>query len=284
MAGRPPARRRLLAPVLPGRRRRAGQARRQRHRLRGGRRVAPLAAHRGPGLPRGPVAGHRRRHRLRARPPDPAGRDPLGPPRRRHAVVVRPAHRLVVHLPQPPLRHRRGRPSWATSAPTGIAAASRLAHVIRTEPDAFAPKHRWAMDWYYPVLCGVLTGEAGRERLTSRQAVFFMEDRGVRCVSDRPWITVGGDLRVRDGPPRRRRPRHGPRPVPLGPAVPRATAAATGPASCSPRGCTSPAASSRPTPRRRSSWPPTPSTARGPAAQLFADHDSLLPALSVPAS
>ena len=39
----------------------------------------------------------------------PARRDPLGPPRRRHAVVVRPAHRLVEHLPQPALRHRPGR-------------------------------------------------------------------------------------------------------------------------------------------------------------------------------
>ncbi len=72
-----------------------------------------------PGLPRGHVAGGRQGHRLRARPPDRPGRDPLGPPRRRHAVVVRPAHRLVEHLPQPALRHRPRRPSSATSARTG---------------------------------------------------------------------------------------------------------------------------------------------------------------------
>ena len=71
-----------------------------------------------------------------------------------------------------------------------IAAASRLAKVIQTEPDAFAPKHRWAMDWYYPVLSGALLGDAGRERLAHRQAAFLMEGRGVRCVSDRPWVTV----------------------------------------------------------------------------------------------
>ncbi len=75
------------------------------------------------------------------------------------------------------------RPGW-------LAAASRLAHLIQTEPDAFAPKHRWAMDWYYPVLCGALTGELGRDRLAKRRDAFFMEDRGVRCVSDRPWVTV----------------------------------------------------------------------------------------------
>ena len=79
------------------------------------------------------------------------------------------------------------RPGW-------MEAANRLAHVIRTEPDAFALKHRWAMDWYYPVLCGAITGEAGRERLAHRYPTFVMEDRGVRCVSDRPWVTVAETL------------------------------------------------------------------------------------------
>ncbi len=83
------------------------------------------------------------------------------------------------------LAHHLGleRPHW-------VGAADRLATVIRTEPDAFAPKHRWAMDWYYPVLTGVLTGDAGRERLDRRCDAFVMEGRGVRCVSDRPWVTV----------------------------------------------------------------------------------------------
>ncbi len=75
-----------------------------------------------------------------------------------------------------------------------LPAASRLAHVIRTEPDAFAPKHRWAMDWYYPVLGGALLGDAGRERLAKRYSTFVMEGRGVRCVSDRPWVTVAETL------------------------------------------------------------------------------------------
>jgi hypothetical protein len=77
----------------------------------------------------------------------------------------------------------RERPAWMTGA-------SALADVIRTEPDAFAPKHRWAMDWYYPVLGGAVLGDAGRERLAHRRTVFVMEGRGVRCVSDRPWVTV----------------------------------------------------------------------------------------------
>ncbi|HNI34474.1 MAG TPA: hypothetical protein PLV93_03690 [Microthrixaceae bacterium] len=75
------------------------------------------------------------------------------------------------------------RPDWELSA-------ARLARVIRDEPDAFAPKHRWAMDWYYPVLTGVVVGDAGRERLAERHEAFVMDGCGVRCVSDRPWVTA----------------------------------------------------------------------------------------------
>jgi hypothetical protein len=76
------------------------------------------------------------------------------------------------------------RPDWELSA-------ARLSDVIRHhEADAFAPKHRWAMDWYYPVLTGVITGEEGRARLAARHPAFVMDGRGVRCVADRPWVTV----------------------------------------------------------------------------------------------
>jgi hypothetical protein len=75
------------------------------------------------------------------------------------------------------------RPDWELSA-------ARLARVIREEPDAFAPKHRWAMDWYYPVLAGVIRGDDGRARLAERFDAFVMEGKGVRCVSDRPWVTA----------------------------------------------------------------------------------------------
>jgi len=76
------------------------------------------------------------------------------------------------------------RPDWELSA-------ARLADVIRHhEADAFAPKHRWAMDWYYPVLGGVILGEVGRARLADRFDTFIDDGRGVRCVKDRPWITV----------------------------------------------------------------------------------------------
>jgi len=68
---------------------------------------------------------------------------------------------------------------------------ARLGAVVRDQPDgAFAPKHRWAMDWYYPVLSGALRGAAGAARLAERFDTFVMPGLGVRCVGDRPWVTT----------------------------------------------------------------------------------------------
>jgi hypothetical protein len=75
------------------------------------------------------------------------------------------------------------RPDWEL-------AAVNLADVIRHQPEAFAPKHRWAMDWYYPVLAGALAPSAAVERLSSRWGTFVMEGLGVRCVSNEPWVTA----------------------------------------------------------------------------------------------
>ncbi len=46
------------------------------------------------------------------------------------------------------------------------------------------------MDWYYPVLTGVVTGAAGAARLSERTSTFIMAGLGVRCVADRPWTTA----------------------------------------------------------------------------------------------
>ncbi|MEZ5257274.1 MAG: methyltransferase domain-containing protein [Ilumatobacteraceae bacterium] len=68
-------------------------------------------------------------------------------------------------------------------------AADHLADAIRNCPDAFEPKTRWAMDWYYPVLTNVLTGEAASAPLLD---VGHVRDGrlGIRCVSDEPWVTA----------------------------------------------------------------------------------------------
>lgn len=69
-------------------------------------------------------------------------------------------------------------------------AAGRLAHAVAHRPEAFEPKVPWAMDWYYPVLCGAVSGPAARSRLDERWDEFVMDGIGVRCISDRPWITA----------------------------------------------------------------------------------------------
>jgi hypothetical protein len=75
------------------------------------------------------------------------------------------------------------RPEWEL-------AAGRVAHAVAQREDAFEPKDRWAMDWYYPVLSGAVSGSAGRARLQDRWDLFVIEGIGVRCVSDRPWVTA----------------------------------------------------------------------------------------------
>jgi hypothetical protein len=75
------------------------------------------------------------------------------------------------------------RPDWELSA-------ARLAWVVANRPEAFAPKDRWAMDWYYPVLAGVVGGDDGAERLAAGRPRFVMDGLGVRCVADRPWVTA----------------------------------------------------------------------------------------------
>ena len=75
------------------------------------------------------------------------------------------------------------RPDWEL-------AAGRLRHAIAYTPQVFEPKDRWAMDWYYPVLCGAITGPAAQARLRDRWDEFVMEGLGVRCVADQPWVTA----------------------------------------------------------------------------------------------
>ncbi len=79
------------------------------------------------------------------------------------------------------LGHRR--PGWERGR-------AKLARTVAGVPGAFAPKDRWAMDWYYPVLAGVVEGHHGRRRLAERWERFVIPGLGARCVHDRPWVTA----------------------------------------------------------------------------------------------
>ena len=75
------------------------------------------------------------------------------------------------------------RPDW-------VEAADIMCTLIGHAPLAFQPKSRWAMDWYYPVLTGAITGHAAKTRLADGWPTFAMEGLGVRCVYDEPWVTA----------------------------------------------------------------------------------------------
>ncbi|HLN06134.1 MAG TPA: hypothetical protein VK217_07640 [Acidimicrobiales bacterium] len=69
-------------------------------------------------------------------------------------------------------------------------AAGRLRHAVAFGADGFASKDEFAMDWYYPVLVGALDIETASDRLDERWSEFVIEHRGVRCVSNRAWVTA----------------------------------------------------------------------------------------------
>lgn len=73
-------------------------------------------------------------------------------------------------------------------------AFDRLGHTLRYHPECFdktwEPKTRFSMDWFYPVLTGVLDQAEARERIDSRWEKFVEPQMGCRCVSDEPWVTI----------------------------------------------------------------------------------------------
>jgi len=75
------------------------------------------------------------------------------------------------------------RPLWR-------AAADAIDAIINHSPESFEPKDRWAMDWYYPVLAGALIDDAAKLRLNDNWDTFYLDGRGIRCVSDEPWVTA----------------------------------------------------------------------------------------------
>jgi hypothetical protein len=70
-------------------------------------------------------------------------------------------------------------------------ALSKLENAIKNKPYVFnMTKARYSMDWFYPVLAGVITGVEAQRRIDKYWKKFVVEDRGVRCVSDKPWVTI----------------------------------------------------------------------------------------------
>lgn len=82
---------------------------------------------------------------------------------------------------------REHRPAW-------LQARGNLGEALRLRPHRFdrswESKSRYSMDWFYPVLTGVIAGSAARERLAGRWEEFVEVGMGCRCVVEEPWVTV----------------------------------------------------------------------------------------------
>jgi len=82
---------------------------------------------------------------------------------------------------------RSPQPAWER-------AREALGDALRNKPHRFdrtwVSKDNYSMDWYYPILSGVLTGEAAKARLEAKWDLFVAEDKGCRCVVDQPWVTI----------------------------------------------------------------------------------------------
>ena len=82
------------------------------------------------------------------------------------------------------LAERLGQPQ-----PDWELAAALLGHAVACHGEAFADKSRFSMDWYYPVLGGVVRGTGAERMLKAGWDTFVVSGLGVRCVSDEPWVT-----------------------------------------------------------------------------------------------
>lgn len=79
------------------------------------------------------------------------------------------------------------KPKWSE-------AQLRLGKTLRHHPECFdrtwESKERFSMDWFYPILTGVITGKAAQQRIEKKWSLFVENNIGCRCVSDEPWVTV----------------------------------------------------------------------------------------------
>ena len=69
-----------------------------------------------------------------------------------------------------------------------------LGNAIKNKPELFdrtwESKDRFSMDWYYPILSGVICNDEAEKRLNEKWNTFVVDGIGCKCVSDQPWVTV----------------------------------------------------------------------------------------------
>ncbi|MDB2409143.1 hypothetical protein N9W57_00790 [Pseudomonadales bacterium] len=90
------------------------------------------------------------------------------------------AHNISVTVNQ-------ARPEW-------LLAREKLGDALLNKPQRFdrtwESKSRYSMDWFYPVLTGVIPKSQASAHLQLRWDDFVEKDLGCRCVVEEPWVTV----------------------------------------------------------------------------------------------
>jgi GH15 family glucan-1,4-alpha-glucosidase len=70
----------------------------------------------------------------------------------------------------------------------------KLRDALVNKPERFdrtwESKSRYSMDWFYPIMTGVINGNAAKTRLERKWHIFVEPGLGCRCVADQPWVTV----------------------------------------------------------------------------------------------
>jgi hypothetical protein len=67
----------------------------------------------------------------------------------------------------------------------------KLGHSILNRPHVYnISKSRFSMDWFYPILAGAIKGDKAQKRIDKYWKKYVIEDQGIRCVADQPWVTV----------------------------------------------------------------------------------------------
>ena len=79
------------------------------------------------------------------------------------------------------------RPDWRR-------ARARLARAVKRLPERFdrqgVDRSTFAMDWYYPVLAGVVDAAPAHARIDAKRSQFERDTLGCHCVIGEPWVTV----------------------------------------------------------------------------------------------
>ncbi len=75
-----------------------------------------------------------------------------------------------------------------------LQARRKLGNALLHSPERFdrtwESKQRYSMDWFYPVLTGVVPQPLAQAHLQKKWSRFVEQGLGCRCVSDEPWVTV----------------------------------------------------------------------------------------------